>query len=202
MTMVTRQLLPLTLLACALFPGVGSGQVSTTRGLSLGFHLSTTTLSLEGGGPGRGTGAGFRGGYGLNRSVTVFAELDGASIHATDPNGRVSGSWALGQGDLGVRFHFANSLHRVVPWVEAALSGRVASVGGAAENGDGVNLSGSAYTLGGGLSVYLERRMALDVGLSVASGGFTELGVGSITLHNLEIGAKSTRFSVGLVWWP
>ena len=42
----------------------------------------------------------------------------------------------------------------------------------------------------------------MEVGLKVSGGEFTELDLGAVTLETLDIDATSSRFKVGLVWWP
>lgn len=195
----------LALLACLLVPGWAAAQESTTRGLNLGFHLAAASLSVEGGDQNNGGGAGFRAGYGVNRIVTVFLELDGATIDVTDAGGSVTGSWAMAHGDLGVRFHFANSLRSFVPYLEAALTGRAVSIGNAAFNqqdAGSVNFSGGALSIGGGISVYLQRTLALDFDLKLSGGKFTQVDVGNLSLGGLDIDATSSRLNIGLVWWP
>ncbi len=203
--MFTTKIQAVALMACILFPGWAAAQQSTTRGLNLGFHFAAASLSVEGGDQNNGGGAGFRAGYGVNRIVTVFLELDGATVDVTDAGGSVTGSWAMAHGDLGVRFHFANSLRSFVPYLEAALTGRAVSIGDARldqQDVGSVNFSGGALSVGGGISLYLRRTLALDVGLKLSAGEFTEVGVGNLSLSGLHIDATSSRLNIGLVWWP
>jgi hypothetical protein len=65
-----------------------------------------------------------------------------------------------------------------------------------------VNFSGGALSVGGGISLYLRRTLALDVGLKLSAGEFTEVGVGNLSLSGLHIDATSSRLNIGLVWWP
>lgn len=198
-----RQFLAVT--ACLLLPGWAAAQESTTRGLNLGAHLAAASLSVEGGDQNAGGGGGVRVGYGVNRVVNLFLEMDGATIDVTNAGGSVTGQWVLAHGDLGVRFHFANSLRSYVPYLEAALSGRAVSIGDATFNQQDagtVSFSGGSFTVGGGISVYLQRTLALDFGLKLTSGKFTEVAVGDLSLSGLDIDATSSRLNIGLVWWP
>jgi hypothetical protein len=203
--MLTMQRQSLALMACLLLPGWAAAQESTTRGLNLGLHLAAASLSVEGGDQNAGGGGGIRIGYGVNRIVNLFFELDGATIDVTNAGGSVTGRWALAHGDLGVRFHFANSLRSFVPYLEAALSGRAVSITDAAFNqqdAGSVSFSGGALSLGGGISVYLQRTLALDIGLKLSGGKFTQVDVGNLSLSGLDIDATSSRLNIGLVWWP
>lgn len=203
--MLTMQGQSLALMACLVVPGWAAAQESTTRGLNLGFHLAAASLSVEGGDQNAGGGGGIRVGYGVSRVVNLFLEMDGATIDVTNAGGSVTGQWVLAHGDLGVRFHFANSLRSYVPYLEAALSGRAVSIGDATFNQQDagtVSFSGGSFTVGGGISVYLQRTLALDFGLKLTSGKFTEVAVGDLSLSGLDIDATSSRLNIGLVWWP
>ncbi len=181
-----------------------AAQQSTTRGFNLGVQLQGAALAVEGNDPDAGGGLGLKFGYGVNRTITLFAALDGAQVTAENsPN--LTGEWTLGHFDLGARFHFANSLRRWVPYLEAAVGTRAVSVDKAEFNGNAVektSFNGGAFTLGGGLSVYLSQSVALDVGLKVSSGEFTKIDVGAVSVGGLDIDATSSRFGVGIVWWP
>jgi hypothetical protein len=181
-----------------------SSQVSTTRGLSLGFHLGGASLAVEGGDASGGGGGGIRVGYGLNRVITLYAQLDGAQVDVQNSDA-LAGSWSLAHADIGARFHFANSLRRWVPYLQAAFSTRAVSVNEATANEESVgdvSFSGGAFTFGGGLMFYLSRTWALDADLAFTSGEFTSIDVGSFSVDGLDVDAQSTRFNIGVTWWP
>lgn len=181
-----------------------AAQESTTRGLNLGFHLQAAALSVEGADSDGGGGAGIRVGYGFNRIVTGFLQIDGSSIE-TENAPQLSGEWAMAHVELGVRFHFANSLRSWVPYLEVAAGARAVSAKDAQVTSgtrEDVTFNGGAFTFGGGLDVYVTETLALDVGLLFSSGEFNEIEVGAVSVGNLDIDATSSRFSVGLVWWP
>jgi opacity protein-like surface antigen len=181
-----------------------SGQSSTTRGLNLAFHLQAAALSVEGGDSDGGGGAGLRIGYGVNRIVNVFLQMDGTTINARSAP-ELSGEWSMAHADLGVRFHFANSLRSWLPYLEFALGGRaVSATNVTVDQGvlDDIRFNGGSFTLGGGISAYFTQGLALDVGLKLSAGEFNEIEVGALALRNLSIDAQSSRLSVGLVWWP
>lgn len=191
-------------LAFVAVPATAAAQSSTTRGLSLALYLQGASLEVEGGDPGSGGGGGLRVGYGFNRIVTGFVRLDGSKTDVEDAT--VEGQWTLGHAEIGARFHFANSLRRWVPWLEAAAGGRAVSVSDAVVDGEqetaDVTFSGGAFSLGGGLDVYLSQTLALDVGLAWTTGEFSEIEVGAVSVSGFDIDARSFRFNVGLAWWP
>ncbi len=190
------------LLACTAPPL--AGQKSTTRGLNLGFHLQAASLSVQDGKSDGGGGAGFRLGYGLNRIVTLYLEIDGITVDS-EGSDEFQGTWSLGHADLGARFHFANTLRSWVPYLEVAIGGRGASVSDARSDGNDVGdikFSGGSFSFGGGLYLYFKQTLAADIGLKFSGGKFTEVDLGPISLNNLDIDANSTRFKVGIVWWP
>ena len=198
-----------TLVAGALLlidAGAAGAQSSTTRGLSLGAHVLGSSLTVEGEELDAGGGLGLQAGYGINRRFTIFLTLAGTVVNGVDveevPD--VSGEWNMGHADLGVRFHFANSLKRWIPYLEAALGARAVSVDDAQVDGEEVDVSlrGSTLSLGAGFGYYLKERLSLDVGLRFTGGQFTERDVGNTTVRGFEIDAQSGRLGLGLTWWP
>jgi hypothetical protein len=194
----------LALSMTALTPVLASAQLSTTRGFSFGAHLQGTSLTGEDGKTNSGGGLALRAGYGFNRLVTAFVHIDGSQIDVPS-GGDIVGQWNLGHAEVGARFHFANSLRRWVPYLEASAGTRVVSVTDASVNGDEidkVDFNGGALTFGGGLSTFFRKTMAVDVSLKWSGGTFTEIDLGNVALRNLDIEATSFRFGVGLIWWP
>lgn len=181
-----------------------SAQLSTTRGWSFGAHLQGTSLTVEGGDANSGGGLALRAGYGFNRIVTAFVHVDGSQIDV--PQGEnLIGQWNLAHAELGARFHFANSLRRWVPYLEASAGARVVTVDDAVVDGDetgDLSFNGGAVTFGAGVSTFFKPSLAFDVSLKWTGGTFTEVEVGNVSLRNLDIDASSFRFGIGLVWWP
>jgi hypothetical protein len=185
-------------------PASALAQGSTTRGLSLGAQLMGTSLEVENGDRSAGGGFGLRVGYGFNRIVTAFVHIDGSSVEVEEGQS-VGGEWDLGHAELGARFHFANSLRRWVPYLEASIGSRSVRVDDAEVNGQpagDVTFSGAAVTFGGGVAVHFTRKLALDVSLRLTGGEFNKVDVGSVSVNDLDIDAASARFGLGLTWWP
>jgi hypothetical protein len=195
----------LTLLAAALLPPSLSAQESTTRGFNVELHLSGASLEPENGDRSNAGGGGLLVGYGFNRSFQLFVQLDGAEFDVDETG--VDGRWRMGHADLGVRYHFANSLRSWVPYLQAGVSLRGVSVEEAEVNqvtqSGSVGIVGGALLLGGGVMVYFNESLALDLQLAFAGGDFTKAEIGDVTVELTEpYRATTTRFIIGLSWWP
>lgn len=185
-------------------PAAAWAQASSTQGLSLGFHLSGASLTVEGQESNGAAGGGISVGYGLNRNFMIVAQLDGAKFD-DQISGDVQGDWRLGHVDLGVRYHFANTMRRWVPYAQAAFTFRAVSVEDAMVDGmqrDEVELSGGGLTLGGGLAVHLSEAFSLDAELLWTGGEFTTLRVDNVSVSGFDVDATSGRFNLGVSWWP
>lgn len=181
-----------------------AAQESTTRGFNVGLHLSGQSLTPEDGDRSNAGGAGIVVGYGFNRTVELFLQIDGSQFDVQ--NAAVEGDWTMGHADLGVRFHFANSLRTWVPYLEAAIGGRAVNVTDGVINtvaqSDDITLSGGSFTLGGGILFYFNETFAADLQLALSGGRFTDVKVGNVTFTGGELDATSTRFNIGVSWWP
>jgi hypothetical protein len=49
---------------------------------------------------------------------------------------------------------------------------------------------------------YFNQTLAADLQLLWTGGQFNEIKVDNVTVSGLEIDAQSTRFSLGISWWP
>jgi len=188
--------------------GVGAGplhaQSSTTRGFNLGIHFTGSTIKIEDGDNNNAGGGGLWVGYGFNRTVQLFLQLDGTKFDVN--NAAVEGDWTMGHADLGVRFHFANSLRSWVPYLQVATTARVVSVQNGLVNdvaqADDVSLVGAGITLGGGIIFYFNQSLGIDLQLAWTGGEFTRIEAGSVSYNDLNLDAQSARFNLGLSWWP
>lgn len=192
------------LAAFAVLPSTTHAQESTTRGLSLGLHLSGAALSIENQDRNEAGGGGLTVGYGFNRKVTVFVQLDGAQFDEQS-TGTVQGDWTMGHADLGVRYSFANSLRSWVPYVQGAFGYRAVAVQDPVVDGvqrEEVEISGSGLTLGGGVDIYFTESLALDIQLLWTGGEFSTLRVDNVSATGFDVDATSTRFNLGVAWWP
>ena len=191
-------------LALLALPGDLEAQASTTRGFVLGLHGSGGGLSIEGEDTNNAGGGGVFVGYGLNRRFTLFAQLDGAQFDEQS-SGDIEGDWTLAHWDVGVRFNFANSLRRWIPFVQAAVGRRSINVKDPVVDGNAeeeVDLSGTSFTAGGGVGFYLTSAWALEAALHFTGGEFSTLRVNNVSVSGLDFDATSTRFNLGVRWWP
>ena len=178
-------------------------QRSTTRGFTVGAHLQGASLTVEEGDPDGGGGLGARVGYGFNRRFTGYFETDAIVFDVANPD--FGGYWSMVHVDVGVRYNFANSLRRWVPFLEGAIGARAVQVDDARVNGDSVgelNFSGGAFSLGGGVSFFATEKLALETIMKFSGGTFEQVDVGNLSVNNLDIDASSFRFKIGLAWWP
>ena len=194
---------PLLLAGTLLSPARMVAQESTTRGFVLGAHLSGASLTPEDGDRSNAGGGGIYLGYGFNRTVQLFLQIDGAEFDVEDAE--VEGRWTMGHGDLGVRFHFANSLRSWVPYLQAALSARGVSVDDAVIGGNterDVGFYGGAFSIGGGIMFFFNETLAADLQLMGSGGSFERVKIDNVTIEGLEFDATSARLNIGIAWWP
>lgn len=165
-----------------------------SEGFVLGAHLNGSAISTDGSDVVE-SGGGLSGivGYGFTPMVGVYARLTGASIQPTSGD-----SYALAHFDLGMRLNLKNGSSQWVPYLNAALTGRAASFN---IGGQTLDVSGSALTLGGGLQFFVNSTAAFAASLDYSFGDFTEASSGGQTV-DIELGAGSTRFDLGILWYP
>ena len=141
----------LVALAASMAASSAVAQRSTTRGFMLGGYLQAASLSVDDGDPDSGGGFGLRAGYGFNRHFTGYFEVDAIVFDVANPE--FGGYWSMVHADVGLRYNFANSLRRWIPFLETALGARGVNVDDARVNGQRIgelNFSGGAFSLGGG----------------------------------------------------
>jgi hypothetical protein len=113
------------------------------------------------------------------------------------PSWKASGPWGTPI--------FANSLRRVVPFLDAAIGARAVSVEDATSDGEDVGtvtFSGGSLSLGGGVSFFTSEKFAIETLVKFTGGTFEQIDVGDVSVRNLDIDASSFRFKVGVSWWP
>jgi hypothetical protein len=189
-------------------------QRSTTRGFTVGAHFQgaslavedadpSETLLVEGADPSSGGGAGLRVGYGFNRNFTGYIEADGITFDVE--NDYFGGEWSMAHVDLGLRYNFANSLRRWIPFVEASIGTRAVRLENATVDGDSVgrlNFTGGSASLGGGVGFFVSETLAIESLVKFTGGTFREIETGNVTVGDHDIDASSFRFKLGLAWWP
>lgn len=167
-----------------------NGARSNTRGLHLGASLNGSAQQVDGADTESGGGIGLRLGYGFSPLVTLYIASEGAWFSEHE--------YALGHGDLGLRFNFASADNKLRPYLDVAASGR-------AMQDEIYQISGFGGTLGGGLQYFLSTPLALDLGLKWTFGSYTtvkERDSGTSVSADDGIDASSARFNIGLSWYP
>jgi len=168
---------------------------SNPIGLVLGAHLNGSALDgddfdeMESGG-----GLGLLVGYGFNRMFTLYLQADGASMDAPD----MDDAYSLGQGDLGLRLHFGDPTRSAIFYLDGAFTAWLARYD---ILGSDMDVTGTGFTLGGGLEYFFSPGFALDVGLKFTVGNFDEVSYEGDS-ESMDLDANSTRFNLGVSWYP
>jgi hypothetical protein len=181
----------------------GAARSSTSRFFAT-FLVNNSALTVEGDKTAEvGNGVTLGIGYGFTSRFALFVEGVGATIHGGGE------SYVLSHFDVGARYHFTRSERAFVPYVEGALSERMASItdmtvqdsNGATYLGD-MDVSGTGFTIGGGVLYFMNPKWALNANLKWTTGEFSTVKFGSISISGLEMDARSTRMNLGLSWFP
>ena len=194
-----------------------ASDVEKTKGLMVGLHLNGTTISFQDQNGASastkthresGGGAGAQAGWGFTKWLMVYAGVDAARVDIEDMPGVEVGTaepnYTLLHGDIGVRFSFPNPTHGFEPYLNAAYTARGAIA--QFENED-VSISGDGVSVGAGLQYFFNPKWALDVGLQLSTGDFTNVefkGV-KVDLNELGVDIKTTnsaRLNVGMKFYP
>jgi hypothetical protein len=191
------------LLACAApaHAQLGPEIRSHTRGVFLNAHLNGSAMTTEDSNTTEsGGGIGFGIGYGFTPAFALFLNLDAATIRP----GRSDPDYNLGHLDVGGRYTFGGSAARWRPSVDGAVGVRVAMWDDVVGVGD-METNGASFNVGGGLGYYFNPSLALSMGLRLGFGSFTEVKVNGTTFSldgDDRISATTSRFNVGLAWYP
>jgi hypothetical protein len=175
------------------------GTVYHARGFFLGLGLSGTSIqSNEGdGAKDSGGGGSLYLGWGFTPQLALY--LEGAT---SGMNGD-GGPYVLTHSELGLRYHFSGASRRLVPFLEGALGARMAT-GEQVTIGtrtDEMEVSGSAFTVGGGFLWFVSPRAGLNASLKLSPGEFTTVKFGNVTVEGFDYEATSTRLTIGVTWF-
>ena len=181
--------LAMTIAASASAQPLDLSATSNTTGLSAGLHVNTSAIRSPGSVTDKGGGLGLRISYGLNEKVAFYFNKDAATLSARLLD------YAVIHTDFGVRYSLANGTSATVPYVEGAFSRRTWNQ--AAYTNERA-FTGTAATVGGGMQHFLNRRMALDAGLLVSYGTFTNATLNSVPVADYRgESVWSSRLNVG-----
>lgn len=175
---------------------------SSSKGFFLGGHLNGSSVTADdlSEDARSGGGAGLHLGWGFTPRLALFSELTVASLD--DEEG---GTVGFGHFDIGVRYAFTSPTRRLVPSIEAAITGRSLAQDDS-DLGDGttgdVSLSGAGFTIGGGVQYYVRPTVALGAAIKWTGGKFSKAEVDGTEIDDLDIDATSARFNIGVTWYP
>lgn len=191
-----RSLLALSLLAATVSAAPVLAQEPTlykTSGVQLGAYLSGTGATYDGSDEtDSGSGLTLRLGYGFNERISIYAAGTGASME--------QGDYTLGHFDVGARFLVSQA--RLRPYLQAAYTGRAASID---IGGETLDIRGAGPSIGGGIEYAFGRAAALDVGLNYSLGSYSEGRLGGGEWEDFgseDLSSTSARVDIGLIWRP
>lgn len=190
---------------------VSKAQQSGTESLFLNVGLTSTGLSSELGAAtsnarvfdgDQGGGLTLKAGYGFSPLFTLYAgfNISGMERDGTDiPFWKEDDEYALTMFELGGRFNFREANHKLRPYAEVALTSTAAIF----DDRPKTSAKGGAFSFGGGAQYFLSNVFALDAGLILSPGRFSEI----VFIDNdVDVdddgGFFATRFSVGLTVYP
>jgi opacity protein-like surface antigen len=139
-------------------------------------------------------------GWGFTPRFTLLAGLAGAEME-DDPD-----EFALVHLDLLARFNFRSG-HAFVPFLEGGFSVRAAAqddveIGnGSPQTGD-LEISGGAFTVGGGAHYFVTPSVAFTASLQISSGEFSTVKFDNVSIDGFEIDATSARLNLGVTMYP
>lgn len=200
-------LLSLVLFALPLFtPGAAVAQSSKTQGLVLGGHLEGGSMVVEDSDRSNGGGGGLVAGWVFGSGLGVFAQLDASNIDVRNQPD-VAGSWRIAHLDLGARYHFKRPSRTVVPYLQAAFSFQDVRVSEIAivspTPTDELDLTGTAFTGGGGVMLHVTPSFAFDFQLLFSWGTLDGGEFDGEPLPDFgEFDIQSSRLNLGVAWWP
>lgn len=187
------------LVGAAMLPLAVHAQVkSRAKGFYIGAGIEGAGIKSDNRPDESGGGAALVLGYGLNPSLSLYTQVSGAGM--TSKGG---GDYGLAHWDLGVRLHFRSGRNIVVPFIDAALTGRSIDgnpqVGSARAN---VKASGGGLTIGAGINAHFTPNVALSVALSSTGGDFRDYTIDGNPVTGGAVSATTTRAHIGLIWFP
>lgn len=176
---------------------------AATTGFFAGLALHGSAIQIEDLSDEResGGGATLKLGYGFTRRFALYLEASGASLRTDNDE-----NWTLGHVDIGGRVSLGTATGTLVPYLQAAITGRAGTREDVVIQGSPVprdlEISGAGLTAGGGLLVFFHPKWAFDADLKFTAGEFSTIRYGNVSVEGFEIDATSTRFNVGVSWHP
>lgn len=143
-----------------------------------------------------GRGLHLEAGWGVTPHLSIFLGSYGSAIE-----GAVD--YALAQGDLGMRYLFRSGDKQARPYVEGAIAGRQLRFDETVQfQRVTVKANSASVTVGGGVQIFLNPKVAFDIGATYTPGSFSEWTANSIRFPFQDVDAPSTQFRLGIRFWP
>lgn len=182
----------------------GAQGAPSQRGVVLGVFGNLSALQLdEDGGTNaeNGPGAGVMLGYGSASGLTGFIRGTYAGVTYEEEGGG-DGTFALAIVELGARYGFSSGPDaKLRLYGELGLSGTALSDEAVLEGQEvDYTFAGPAILLGGGIEYDVSRSMAVDVGMALGKGRFTQLEVDGESADDFdELDFTTVRINAGIV---
>ena len=173
---------------------------ATSTGFGSDLNLNNEDIRVFDGD--QGVGLSLKAGYGFSPLFTLYLgySISGMERNGTDiPFWNDDNNYALGVLELGSRFTFRDGDKKFRPYASVTL----ASVAAVFDDEPETSAKGGAISLGGGAQYFLSDVFALDAGLTLSPGNFSEI----VFIDNdVDVdddgGFFAARFSLGLTVYP
>lgn len=177
-------------------------QAFNTKGLFVNAHASGTGMRVADDEDDGGIGYGAAIGYGINKITTIYVQghISNMSVEDASTLEQIRGdTYRLAHLDLGVRFTGEVSQRGAV-YGGGAVGGIAGSYDAQAVSSDAI-LQGLVATGELGFMYFLAPRVALDLGINLSAGQYSNLNVEGRT-ESVELDTLSVRLNGGLSVYP
>ena len=172
--------------------------------VTVDLHANGSSVTPKDADTKSGGGAGVGLGYDVIPALRIVANVDLAKIDVTDEAAGIDGNFALRQIDLGARYSFMAQARRWTPFLQASVTPR--HMGADVDDGSGntvkVEMSGTAFSFGGGVDYAFSPRTSFGAGLHYTVGSFDKFKVDGQDAQGDKIDANGARLNVGVTWRP
>ncbi|MDQ6612250.1 MAG: porin family protein [Gemmatimonadota bacterium] len=176
------------------------GGRSNTQGMVVGAHVGGTSLAFDGAKSETGGGGGVLVGYGFNQQFMLYVGFDVAKVKVNYTTDAATSNSTLTNVDLGVRYSFANPARALVPYLDAAITGRRVSATALSVDR---STSGPAFTGGAGVQYFVNSKVAVDANFQYTTGKFTKTKIGGVSQDVTNASSSnSSRLNVGVRFYP
>jgi hypothetical protein len=176
---------------------------SKTRGLFVGAHLEGASLKVEDSDRSNGGGGGVVAGWVFGNGIGVFTQFDRSNVDVRNQPD-TEGTWSITQFDAGLRYYFKRPQSTVVPYLQGSGTYRDVKVEELPGSpGSVIDVSGTGFTAGAGVDLHITPSVAFEFALLFTSGSLKDAELDGAPIDGFEsVSAQSSRFNLGLTWWP